>query len=105
MSRENVNETAKLVLPNGQEIDLPVAHSTDGYDGVELGKLLSETGFITLDNGFVNTGSVKSQITFIDGDEGVLRYRGYSIEELAEKSTFMEVAYLLMHGERQISPN
>lgn len=99
MSRENVNETAKLVLPNGHEVDLPVAHSTDGYDGIELGKLLSETGYITLDNGFVNTGSVKSEITYIDGDEGILRYRGYPIEDLAEKSTFMEVAYLLMHGE------
>ena len=88
---------AKLVLPNG-DIDLPIVHATEGYDGVQLGALLKETGTITLDNGYVNTGSCESCITYIDGDKGILRYRGYPIEELAEKATFMEVAYLLIHG-------
>lgn len=88
---------AKLVLPNG-DIDLPIVHATEGYDGVQLGALLKETGTITLDNGYVNTGSCESCITYIDGDKGILRYGGYPIEELAEKATFMEVAYLLIHG-------
>ena len=94
---QNPSDMAKLVLPNG-DIDLPIVHATEGYDGVQLGALLKETGTITLDNGYVNTGSCESCITYIDGDKGILRYRGYPIEELAEKATFMEVAYLLIHG-------
>lgn len=99
MSNENTAKTAKLTLPAGNDIDLPVAPATEGYDGIQLGSLLNSTGYITLDNGFVNTGSCESSITYIDGDKGILRYRGYPIEELAEKATFMEVAYLLMNGE------
>ena len=98
MSQEqNPNDMAKLILPDG-DIDLPIVHATEGYDGVQLGALLNKTGMITLDNGYVNTGSCESRITYIDGDKGILRYRGYPIEELAEKATFMEVAYLLIHG-------
>jgi len=81
------------------ELDLPVVKATDGNDGLDIGKLLSTTGVTTLDPGFVNTASCTSEITFIDGDEGILRYRGYPIEQLAEKSTFIEVAYLLIYGE------
>ena len=81
------------------ELSLPVIHATDGPSGFETGKLLSETGLVSYDPGFVNTGACSSAITFIDGDAGVLRYRGYPIEQLAEHSTFLETAYLLIHGE------
>ena len=77
MSQEqNPNDMAKLILPDG-DIDLPIVHATEGYDGVQLGALLNKTGMITLDNGYVNTGSCESRITYIDGDKGILRYRGY----------------------------
>ncbi|MFZ9693592.1 MAG: citrate synthase [Candidatus Nanopelagicales bacterium] len=75
----------------------PVA-ATAGNDGFELGSLLSQTGLVALDNGFTNTASCTSAITYIDGDEGILRYRGYPIEQLAEKASFYEVAYLLIYG-------
>ena len=65
-----------------------------------FGPLLAKTGYTTFDQGFVNTASTKSAITYIDGDAGILRYRGYPIEQLAEKSTFIEVSYLLIYGER-----
>jgi len=81
------------------EIELPIITGSEGEQGVDIGSLRSSTGLITLDQGFVNTGSCKSAITFIDGEKGILRYRGYPIEELAEKSNFLEVAYLLIHGE------
>ena len=67
--------------------------------GIALGSLLAKTGYTTFDDGFVNTASTKSAITYIDGDAGILRYRGYPIEQLAEKSTFIEVSYLLIYGE------
>ncbi|MBE7162436.1 MAG: citrate synthase, partial [Williamsia herbipolensis] len=73
--------------------------ATEGADGVALGKFLSETGMTTFDGGFVNTSSTKSAITYIDGEAGILRYRGYPIDQLAEKSTFIEVSYLLIYGE------
>ncbi|CCW11509.1 citrate Si-synthase [Rhodococcus aetherivorans] len=78
---------------------MSIAKATEGNDGIELGKLLAETGYTTLDPGFVNTASTTSAITFIDGEKGILRYRGYPIEQLAEKSTFIEVSYLLIYGE------
>ena len=80
-------------------LDLPTVQATEGASGLEIGKLLSTTGMITLDPGYTNTGSTTSKITYIDGDEGVLRYRGYPIEQLAQKSTFIETAYLLIYGE------
>jgi citrate synthase len=92
------DDSATLKYPGG-ELDLEIVHATEGADGIALGPLLSKTGFTTFDNGFVNTASTKSAITYIDGDAGILRYRGYPIEQLAEKSTFIEVSYLLINGE------
>ena len=83
----------------GGSLPLPVTEATDGPSGLEAGSLLKETGYVTLDPGFVNTASCASSITFIDGDEGILRYRGYPIDQLAEKSSFIEVSYLLIYGE------
>jgi citrate synthase len=92
------DDTASLHYPGG-ELDLEIVHATEGADGIALGSLLAKTGYTTFDQGFVNTASTKSAITFIDGDAGILRYRGYPIEQLAEKSTFIEVSYLLIYGE------
>jgi len=78
---------------------LPIVEGTENEQGIDIGKLRGESGLITLDPGFKNTGSTKSAITFLDGEKGILRYRGYAIEDLAENSTFVEVAYLLIHGE------
>ena len=83
----------------GGSLPLPVTEATEGPSGLEAGALLKETGYVTLDPGFVNTASCASSITFIDGDEGILRYRGYPIDQLAEKSSFLEVSYLLIYGE------
>ncbi|MCA9710587.1 MAG: citrate synthase, partial [Myxococcales bacterium] len=82
-----------------KEIDLPIIEGSEGERAIDIGDLRASTGLITLDQGFVNTGSCQSSITFIDGEKGILRYRGYPIEELAAKSTFLEVAYLLINGE------
>jgi citrate synthase len=83
----------------GKAIDLPVVVGTEGEHGIDIGRLRAATGAITLDEGFVNTGSTTSAITYLDGENGVLRYRGYPIEVLAEKCDFVEVAYLLIFGE------
>ncbi|MGW4483188.1 citrate synthase [Amycolatopsis rhabdoformis] len=91
-------ETATLRLPSGEH-EFKVVHPVEGAPGIELGKLLAQTGYITYDPGFVNTGAASSAITYIDGDAGILRYRGYPIEQLAEKSNFIEVSYLLIYGE------
>jgi citrate synthase len=91
-------ETAKLTLPSGEH-QFKIVHPVEGAPGIELGKLLAQTGYITYDPGFVNTGAASSAIAYIDGDAGILRYRGYPIEQLAEKSTFIEVSYLLIYGE------
>ncbi len=90
--------TATLSYPGGQHA-MAVTAATEGNDGVRLDKLLAETGLTTLDSGFVNTAACTSAITYIDGDAGILRYRGYPIDQLAEKSSFLEVSYLLIHGE------
>ena len=84
---------------NGQSIELPLVKGTEEEVGINIGKLRGQTGVVTLDPGFKNTGSTSSKITFLDGEKGILRYRGYSIEELAEKSSFLEVSYLLIYGE------
>ena len=84
--------------PNG-ELPLPEHAATVGEHGLDIGPLLKETGHVTLDVGFMNTASCKSAITYIDGDNGILRYRGYPIEQLAEQASFYEVAYLLIYGE------
>lgn len=91
-------EPVQLVV-NGRSRDLPVVRATEGNDGVVVSSLLRDTGLVTVDPGFMNTASCESQITYIDGDAGILRYRGYPIDQLAEKSSFLEVAYLLFNGE------
>ena len=94
------NDTAGAVLRAGdKELALPVVESTDGNNAYDISKLMKETSNVTLDVGFVNTASCRSAITFIDGDAGILRYRGYPIEQLAQNSTFLETSYLLIYGE------
>ena len=84
---------------DGRALDLPVTRATEGASGLEISKLLATTGMVTLDPGYTNTGSTTSAITYIDGDAGILRYRGYPIEQLAENSSYLEVSYLLIYGE------
>jgi len=89
-----------FLLEHGQgSLPLPVHAATEGPAGLDISRLLAQTGHVTLDQGFVNTAACTSAITYIDGDAGILRYRGYPIEQLAEKSSFLEVAYLLIYGE------
>jgi citrate synthase len=90
----------KAILKFGDKTyELPVLHGTEGEVAIDISKLRAETGLITLDDSYSNTGSCQSAITFIDGEKGILRYRGYPIEQLAEHSTFIETAYLLIFGE------
>ena len=84
---------------DGKTAELPLIVGTEGEHGIDISKLRATTGAVTLDEGFVNTGSTTSAITFLDGEQGILRYRGYPIEVLAEKCDFVEVAYLLIFGE------
>ncbi len=84
---------------NGQVYEFPVVEGTENEKGIDISSLRAKSGLITLDPGFKNTGSTTSGVTFLDGEKGILRYRGYSIEDLAEKSSFLEVAYLLIYGE------
>ena len=90
--------TARLEVYE-KSIDLPLVMGSESEIGIDISKLRSQTKAITLDPGFVNTGSCESGITFLDGEKGILRYRGYPIEQLAEKSNFLEVSYLLIYGE------
>ncbi len=90
---------AATLTYNGQTVSLPVVKGSEGETAIDIQKLRSSTGLITLDPGFGNTGACKSTITFIDGEQGILRYRGYDIAALAEHSTFLEVAWLLLHGD------
>lgn len=92
-----MDESAKLTY-NGSNIDLPIIKGTEGDVAVDIRNLRSKFGIITLDSGFGSTGACNSAITFIDGEKGILRYRGIPIEELAEKSTFVETSYLLIYG-------
>ena len=90
----------KATLTVGEKtLELPVTRGSEGERAIDIAKLRSETGYITLDPGYGNTGSCESAVTFIDGDRGILRYRGYPIEQLAERSSFLETAYLLMRGD------
>ena len=91
-------DTVKLTYGD-QELELPVVEGSEGERAVDISRLRAQTGLITLDEGFVNTGSTQSAITFLDGEKGILRYRGYPIEQLAAQSDFIEVAYLLIYGE------
>ncbi|MGP5198030.1 citrate synthase [Brachybacterium alimentarium] len=90
--------SAQLTLGE-KSLDLPIVPSVEGNSGISIGPLRKETGEVTYDPGFMNTANAKSSITYIDGDEGILRYRGYPIEQLAENSSFLEVSYLLINGE------
>jgi citrate synthase len=91
-------KNAKLLLDDA-EYQFPVVQGTEGELGIDIRALRSTAGAITLDEGYANTGSTRSAITFVDGRRGILRYRGYPIEDLCEKSSFIEVAYLLIFGE------
>lgn len=98
MSKAESSVTAKLTLPE-TELELPILVGTENEVAVDISSLRKATGCITLDEGFVNTGSTSSSITFLDGEVGVLRYRGYPIEDLAQHCDFLEVSYLLINGE------
>jgi len=91
-------ETAKLEV-QGQVLELPVVVGSEGEKAIDISSLRDSSGYVTLDNGYKNTGATESGITYLDGEKGVLRYRGYGIEDLAEKANFVEVAYLLIYGE------
>ena len=93
-----MSETAKINI-QGKETELPIVIGTEKEIGIDISKLRAETKAVTLDYGFKNTGSTSSSITYLDGEAGILRHRGYSIEELADKADFLEVAYLLINGE------
>jgi len=92
------DETAVLHVPGGDQ-ELPIKAATEGSSALDIGKLLSGSGYTTLDSGYGNTAACSSAITYIDGDAGILRYRGYPIDQLAEHSSFLEVSYLLIYGE------
>ena len=95
----SINDKAKLTLPGGISVDLPVLVGTENEHAVDVRTLRDQTGYITYDDGYGNTGSCTSNITFIDGEKGILRHRGYSIEGLADESIFLETAYLIIYGE------
>src|ERR1700757_454652 len=93
-----MSDTAQLKIGD-QTYELPIIEGTEKEKAIDISKLRDQTGYITLDIGYKNTGATQSAITFLDGEEGILKYRGYPIEQLAEKSSFIEVAYLLIYGE------
>src|ERR1700709_461320 len=93
-----MSETAQLKLGD-KTYEFPVIEGTEGEKAIDISKLRDQTGYVTLDIGYKNTGATQSDITFLDGELGILKYRGYPIEQLAAKSSFIEVAYLLIYGE------
>jgi citrate synthase len=94
-----MDQKATISFPDGKSIELPLVVGTEDERAIDIRTLRAKTGYITIDSGFMNTGSCQSDITYIDGEKGILRYRGIPIETLAEKSNFLETAYLLIHGE------
>ena len=94
-----MSKSVKLTTPNQETLELPVLEASIGHDVVDIRALTKNTGLFSFDPGFVSTASCESKITYIDGDEGLLYYRGYPIEQLAEKSDYLEVCYLLIYGE------
>jgi len=94
-----MSETATLILPDGKKTELPIIVGTEGELGLDIRNLRRDTGYIASDDAYTNVGSCQSAITFIDGEEGILRYRGYDIEEVAQKSDFVETAQLVIWGE------
>jgi citrate synthase len=99
LTKEKAMAQAARLSIDGDDLELPVVVGTEGEHAVDITKLRAETGYITLDDGYMNTGSTLSAITFLDGEQGILRYRGYPIEQLGEHCDFVEVAYLLLYGE------
>ncbi|MEV4127577.1 citrate synthase [Nocardia sp. NPDC049707] len=97
--KDHINDAKPVLSYPGGEYAMTIAQAQEGNDGVDLGKMLASTGYVTYDPGFMNTAPTKSAITYIDGEAGILRYRGYPIDQLAESSTFIEVSYLLIYGE------
>ena len=93
-----MSEVARLEL-DGKVYELPVIIGSENEKAIDISKLRDLSGYVTLDSGYKNTGATKSAITFLDGEEGILRYRGYAIEQLASKASFVEVSYLLIYGE------
>ena len=96
-----MSEPPAVLRYGGTDTELPVVVGTENEHAIDIAKLRSQTGLITLDYGYMNTGSTESAITYIDGDVGILRYRGYPIEQLAdhEEPSFLETSYLLIYGE------
>jgi len=94
-----MSDNAVLNLPDGQSIELPVITGSESEKAIDISKLRAQTGHITMDPGYGNTGSCNSGVTFLDGEKGILRYRGIPIEQLAERASFVEVAYLVIYGE------
>ena len=92
-----MSEKVKLTYKD-KEYEFPLLEGAEEEKGIDIKTLRAQTGLVTYDPGYKNTGSCKSEITFLDGEEGILRYRGYSIEDLCEKASFLEVAYLLIFG-------
>ncbi len=93
-----MSDKAEIKVAEGVSFEGPIVTGTEQEKAIDISALRAKTGFVTIDPAFMNTASTKSAVTFIDGDKGILRYRGYPIEELAEKSTFVEVSYLLIYG-------
>jgi citrate synthase len=98
IQKEEMSETAKIIIGD-ETYELPVVVGSENERGIDISSLRAQSGVVTLDSGYKNTGATKSAITFLDGEKGILRYGGYPIEQLAEQSTFLEVAYLLLYGE------
>ncbi|MCP2279962.1 citrate synthase [Nocardia amikacinitolerans] len=99
MPENDINDAKPVLSYPGGEYAMTITEASEGNDGVDLGKMLASTGYVTYDPGFMNTAPTKSAITYIDGEAGILRYRGYPIDQLAASSTFIEVSYLLIYGE------
>ncbi len=97
--KDHINDAKPVLSYPGGEYAMTIAQAEEGNDGIDLGKMLASTGYVTYDPGFMNTAPTKSAITYIDGEAGILRYRGYPIDQLAESSNFIEVSYLLIYGE------
>lgn len=97
--RDDVSDNSVVLRYGDGEYQFPIADSTVGNKGFDIAKLRNQTGLVTLDSGYGNTAAYQSAITYLDGEQGILRYRGYPIEQLAEHSTFLETAYLLINGE------
>src|SRR5690606_2000054 len=98
LKTNDMSKTAELTF-DGKTYELSVIEGTENEKAIDISNLRAQSGLITLDPGFKNTGSTQSAITYLNGEEGILRYRGYRIEDLSEKASFLDVAYLLIYGE------